>query len=276
LSVAIRLPKEAQASFVDRPQDYIQFMAHTNDRLRNAILTLGGTVDFAEDGRLLGYWNAPEEQKDHIERACTCALQMIDDMSILTQNLQSAAFAKMARVIDESPNSAFEQGCVEIGLASDVAYCGPVGKATRNRYSVIGPVVRFVGQLRRRSILYGPAIICDETVFKALRHQYALLDLDILRVEDEDQLRPIYGLVGNPFLKASKPFRELADLQRDFVNNWRDGQLDEAGKCLEQLKQMPGKHAAYIELMEKRLIRAKKSGKTGDAQKMLLAETVQL
>ena len=276
LSVNIRLPKEALATFAAKPQDYIHFLSHTNDRMRKAILAHGGTVDFAEDGRLLGYWNVPEEQDNHIERAATCALQMIDNMSLLTQDLQSAAFARTARIIEDSPAAAFEQGSIEIGIASDVAYCGPVGKGARNRYSVIGSVVRFAGQLRRRSPSYGPAIICDEAVFKALRHQYAMLDLDILRVEDEGQVRPIYGLVGNPFFKASKPFRELSDVQRDFVHAWRDGELDKAEKALSTLKSQQGKHEAYVSLMESRLEKAKLATAGKDGKKMLMAEVVSL
>ncbi|WP_306250575.1 adenylate/guanylate cyclase domain-containing protein [Parvularcula sp. IMCC14364] len=267
LSASIRLPDDMIADFVDKPDEYIQFRAKTNDKLRQTILKLGGTVDYGEDGRLLGYWNVPELAPNHIERACSCALQMIEDMNALARDLQSSqASFPLARIADEDKGSAFEQGHLEIGISSDVCFSGPVGRGARNRYAVIGPSVTLAGTLRERSRLYGPAIVCDETVFTALRHHFAFLDLDTLRINDNPQPRQIYGLVGNPFLKASKTFRRMADTQRGLVNAWRDGNIAEGKAFLNQLEEVPGTHQAFLSLYEQRLHTAELEQKDSDGK----------
>ena len=259
LSCAVRLPERAMAQFVDRPNDFIHFVAQSNDKLRRTILDHGGTVDHGEDGRLLGYWNVPEENSHHIERACACALEMIDAMVALSQDVEMSMLASGTRAKVAQEESAFEQGFIEIGITSDVCYAGPVGKGTRNRYSVVGAPVALAGHLRSRSRLYGPAIICDETVYMAMRHHYAFLDLDILRINDDPQISPIYGLVGNPFLKASRAFRELAETQRALIIAWRSGEFDAANAYLAQLKDIPGTNQYYVEMFEKRIAEAKEN-----------------
>lgn len=253
LSCTVRLPEHMEADFINAPDAYIKFRAQTNDKLRQSILSLGGTVDYGEDGRLLGYWNVPEENKAHIERACSCALQMIEDMNTLAQDLQTAQSVRSTRFLEEEKASAFEQGHLEIGISSDVCFSGPVGRAPRNRYAVVGQAVAMASALRNRSRIYGPAIICDETVYTALRHHFAFLDLDTLQVNDEPQPRPIYGLVGNPFLKASKAFRTMADTQRALVNAWREGNFKEAEAYRQQLEKLPGTHDAYLSLYKERI-----------------------
>ncbi|GEM_PF-1257933 len=263
LSCGVRLPRQAMAQFVDRSDEFIHFIAQSNDKLRRTILDHGGTVDHGEDGRLLGYWNVPEENAHHVEQACACALDMIDDMVTLSQDVEMSVLARGSKAAVAQQETAFEQGYIEIGLASDICYSGPVGRGTRNRYSVIGDAVALASHLRSRSRQYGPAIICDETVFMGMRHHYAFLDLDTLRINDSQQITPIYGLVGNPFLKASRGFRDLADRQRALIIAWRSGEFDVASAHLEQLKDIPGINKFFIEMYEQRIAEAKQNQKLG-------------
>ncbi|NHK27826.1 CHASE2 domain-containing protein [Parvularcula flava] len=262
LSCNVRLPDAIRAEFLKDPAAYMAFKAQTNDRLRQTILNLGGTVDYGEDGRLLGYWNVPEEEADHIEDACSCALQMIEDINQLAEDTELAQSVRPARLLGKEIPSPFGQGRLEVGISSDVCFSGPVGRGNRNRYSVIGPAVAFANLLRNRSRLYGPAIICDETVFTALRHHFAFLDLDVLKVNDDTTPRPVYGLVGNPFLKASKAFRNMSDTQRALVVSWREGSIAAAEAYLKQLEELPGTHEAYVGLFRERIEHARKEGAT--------------
>ncbi|WOI54125.1 CHASE2 domain-containing protein [Parvularcula sp. LCG005] len=257
LSCALRLPQAVVRRFEGRPDDFIRFTASANDALRRTILAHGGTVDFGEDGRLLGYWNVPDEISGPIEKACACALKMIDDVNTLSENVQTAAFAGEAA---GSVDDGFAEGSLEIGLASAESFAGPVGRGNRNRYSVIGESVRLASALRQRAGQYGPAIIADDVVFDALRHHYAFLDLDIVKTGPEAPVRTVYGLVGNPFLKASKAFRQLADTQRELVLSWRNGDLAATTVQLQRLRGIPGVPDAYIQLFDDRLTAARTDG----------------
>ncbi|RFB06074.1 adenylate/guanylate cyclase domain-containing protein [Parvularcula marina] len=270
LSSRLRIPEETAEKFKSRPDDFIRFTAAANDALRRTILAHQGTVDFGEDGRLLAYWNVPEAIDHPVEKACACALRMIDDINSLSEDLQTAALAPVRnRGLDEG----FADTSIEIGLASSTCFAGPVGRGNRNRYAVIGDAVGLASSLRRRATQYGPTIITDDVIFDALRHHYAFLDLDVLRLSTEEQPRTVYGLVGNPFLKASKSFRQLADIQRELVMNWRTGDLAKATLQLQRLRAIPGVPDVYVDLFEARLAKAR--GMDEDDQSTLV-ETITL
>ena len=153
---------------------------------------------------------------------------------------------------------------VEIGIASGPCFAGPAGVGARNRYTAIGETVSLATRLRARSTLYGPAIITDDAVFDALRHHYAFLDLDVVRLEGSAQSRAVYGLVGNPFLKASKAFRQLADTQRELLLSWRSGDLAAATLQLQRLRALPGVPDPYVALFEARILAARAAQERGE------------
>lgn len=255
LSCGLKLPPAMMDRFDGRPDDFVRFLATANDALRRTILAHEGTVDYGEDGRLLGYWNVPEVNPTPIEKACACALKMIDDVNAMSEKIQTSAYAE--HVTDATVDIGFADSSIEIGLASAICFAGPVGLEPRNRYSVIGDAVRLASALRQRARRYGPAIITDDVVFDALRHHYAFLDLDVIRTRDDEPMRVIYGLVGNPFLKASKSFRQLSDIQRELVLAWRQGDLAATTLQLQRLRGVPGIPDSYIEEFETRLQRAR-------------------
>ncbi|MEE4210069.1 MAG: adenylate/guanylate cyclase domain-containing protein [Parvularcula sp.] len=251
LSCAFKLPEDVASGLADAPRDYVLFCASANDRLRRTILEHEGTVDFAEDGRLLGYWNVPIADAEHIERACACALKMLDDVSVMSQQIAQSgksdirSFAELA------------DGRIEIGIASGPCFAGPVGLGGRNRYAALGPAVTMASRLRARSPLYGPAIVTDARVFEKLRGHYAFLDLDYVRRDRGADPEMIYGLVGNPFLKASKGFRTLADAQRMLLGAWREQDLTAATRALQKFRGIPGVPQPYVELFEARIMQAR-------------------
>lgn len=258
LSCGLNMPQSVSKRFEGRPDDFVRFMASANDTFRRTILAHGGTVDYGEDGRLLGYWNVPEEVANPIEKACACALKLIDDVNALSDNMQTASF--LGSLPDDTQDEGFSDSSLEIGLASASCFAGPVGRGARNRYAVIGEAVKLASTLRQRAHIYGPAIITDDVVFDALRHHYAFLDLDVIRLGEEAPIRTVYGLVGNPFLKASKAFRQLADVQRELVLSWRTKDLSATTIQLQRLRGIPGVTDAYVALYDRRLSESRAMG----------------
>lgn len=250
LSCGLQLPPTLEAAYKDRPADYISLTGAFMDALRNTVLNSGGTVDYAEDGRLLGYWNVPEKIGAPIERACGCGLKMIEELNRLAENMQSANVSGIGA-------GGFADTKLEVGIAHGECFAGALGHGNRKRYAVIGAAVDLASRLRSKAHLYGPAVITDARVFDALRHQYAFLDLDVLPAETGDNGEMVYGLSGNSFLKASKAFRSLADIQRELVLAWRNGDLNAATIQLQHLRAIPGVPDSFIELYEKRITEAR-------------------
>lgn len=249
LSCAFRLPPHLIKAFEKDPKDYVLFQASANDRLRRTILEHDGTVDYGEDGRLLGYWNVPLGEPKHIELACACALKMLDDVSAMSQQVSASGH--------HLGKEDLADGRIEIGIATGPAFAGPVGLGGRNRYAALGQPVSFAGRLRARSETYGPAILTDARVHEQLRHHYAFLDLDFVRKDTTGQPEMIYGLVGNPFLKASKSFRDLAEVQRELLSSWKARDLTAATRALQKLRGIPGVPQPYVELFEQRIMNAR-------------------
>lgn len=267
LSCGLRLPPRILERFENRPDDFIRFTAAANDSLRRTILAHDGTVDYGEDGRLLGYWNVPEQRKHSVEKACACALKMLDGMNALSEDLETAAYA--GGTVSGRLDPGFAEASVEIGLAVSPCFAGPVGRGNRNRYAVIGEAVKIAAALRQRASRYGPAIITDDVIFDALRHHYAFLDLDVVRLTPDDAPRTVYGLVGNPFLKASKSFRQLADIQRDLVLSWRSGDIAQTTVQLQRLRGMPGVPDVYVEMFDERIKLARGATDTADTARAI-------
>ncbi|MEM1379701.1 MAG: CHASE2 domain-containing protein [Pseudomonadota bacterium] len=255
LSCALQLPSGLVEQFTDDPEAFMQFKAAANDRLRRTILDHEGTVDYGEDGRLLGYWNVPLDAPKHVEQACSCALKMLDDVSAISEQVAESHHISSV----DSAAGELSDGRIEIGISTGQCFAGPVGLGGRNRYAALGMPVRFAGRLRSRSELYGPAILTDAKVYDTLRHHYAFLDLDIVRRTAESDAEVIYGLVGNPFLKASKTFRDLADVQRSLLEAWREQDLATATRQLQKLRGIPGVPQPYVELFETRIMNARLS-----------------
>ncbi|MEM9837566.1 MAG: adenylate/guanylate cyclase domain-containing protein [Pseudomonadota bacterium] len=252
LSCALNLPEALVERFKNDPEAFMEFRASANDRLRRTILDHEGTVDYGEDGRLLAYWNVPLDEPKHVEQACSCALKMLDDVSAMSQQVSEGHHLSSGAAVGELADAR-----VEIGIATGPCFAGPVGMGGRNRYAALGMPVRFAGRLRGRSELYGPAILTDARVFDTLRHHYAFLDLDIVRRTAESDPEVIYGLVGNPFLKASKTFRDLAEVQKSLLDAWREHDLSTATRQLQKLRGIPGVPQPYVELFEKRIMAAR-------------------
>ncbi len=259
LSCAFQLPPALIQRFAERPRDFMLFRASANDRLRRTILEHEGTVDYGEDGRLLGYWNVPLEAENHIELACSCALKMLDDVSSMSQQVSESHHVSRGGALEE-----LADGRIEIGISTGPCFAGPAGLGGRNRYAALGSPVGFSGRLRARSSLYGPAIVTDAAVYEQLRHHYAFLDLDVVKRHEEAAMEGVYGLVGNPFLKASKSFRQLAETQRDLLMAWRNSDLKGAMRHLQALRGIPGVPQSYIDLFEKRILAARVASSRSD------------
>ncbi|MHA7873668.1 MAG: hypothetical protein ACX939_15065, partial [Hyphococcus sp.] len=106
---------------------------------------------------------------------------------------------------------------------------------------------------RSQSEVYGPAMICDESVYRNTHHHFAFLELDKLRMRGAERPFSIYALIGNPFIKSSKGFRALDDSHRQLLAAYRAGDLTAARQMLEKVKQSPGAKIALFDIYEERL-----------------------
>lgn len=241
LACELSLADDDIARLAETPNEVTNLVALGCVHLKKAIIEAGGAADQAEGGRVLAYFNAPLENADHIRDGCSAALRLIESMD------------KINAEIENSPRLKGVQLHLAIGIATGECYVGPMGHGRNNRYSAIGKPVQLASFLSRQAMVYGPAIIVDETVSKKTNHHFAFLELDRLREVRSDKPFSIFALVGNPFIKSSKAFRALEEAHRQMLTAYREGDWLSARANLAKAKQSPGAKIALFDLYESRI-----------------------
>jgi len=123
--------------------------------LTQAFLAEGGTIDKFIGDSVMVFWNAPDLQHDHVERACRAALA--------------------AKAASETLNAQFEaEGlrpfAVRIGIHFGDAVVGNVGSAERVNYTVFGNSVNLAARLEGLNKEYGTTILVSEAVRNRVEH----------------------------------------------------------------------------------------------------------
>lgn len=248
LACELRLADEDLRTMENLPDDVTKLIASASVDLRQTIIDTGGAADQAEGGRVFAYYNAPMDMADHVQAGCAAALRLIESMDKINADLDNASRTRGLQMH------------LAIGIASGTCFVGPMGHGRHNRYSAIGPAVDRAAFLRGQSEHYGPAMICDEAVHKETHHHFAYLELDKIRTRNAERPFSIHALIGNPFIKSSKGFRDLDETHRQFLIAYRAGDLARAKELLAKAKQSPGAKIALFDIYEERLTKFAERG----------------
>lgn len=241
LACELRFADEDLRTMENLPDDITKLLAAASLDLKQTVIDAGGAVDQAEGGRVFAYFNAPLETADHIQAGCAAALRLIESMDKINADLDASSRTRGLQIH------------LAIGVATGPCFVGPMGHGRNNRYSAIGPAVDRAAFLRSQSEFYGPAMICDEQVYRETHHHFAFLELDKLKIRGEKRPVSIYALIGNPFIKSSKAFRALDDAHRALLSAYRAGDMAAARASLEKAKASPGAKIALFDIYEERI-----------------------
>ncbi len=252
LACELRFTDEDLHGMENLPDDITKLMASASLDLRATIIDTGGAADQADGGRLYAYYNAPTELADHLQTACAAALRLIESMDKINTDLEASSVTRGMQLH------------LAIGIATGVCFAGPMGHGRNNRYSAIGSAVDRATLLRNQSEYYGPAMICDEQVYRQTHHQFAYLELDKLRTRHADRPFSIYALIGNPFIKSSKGFRDLDETHRKMLTAYRSGNADAARVMLDKTKKSPGAKIALFDIYDERIKKLSECGAPAD------------
>lgn len=252
LACELRLLDEDLRQMETLPDDVTKMLAAATTELRSTILDTGGASDQAEGGRIFAYYGAPLDKADHVQAACAAALRLVESLDRINEDLEGSSRTRGLQMH------------LAIGAATGTCFVGPMGHGRNNRYSAIGPAIDRAALLRNQSEYYGPAMICDESVYRDTHHHFAYLELDKVEVRDDKRPFSIYALIGNPFIKSSKGFRALDDSYREFLTAYRSGDVVTARTHLDKAKQSPGARISLFDIYEDRLAVLEQTGVPGE------------
>ena len=149
--------------------------------LTEAFLAEGGTIDKFIGDAVMVFWNAPNPQPDHVERACRAALA--------------------ARSACEKLNSQFEAEGVKpfftrFGIHVGEAIVGNLGSTERMNYTALGNTVNLAARLEGLNKQFGTVILVSEGVYRRARHCFQFRAFESVIAKGMTKETRIFELVG--------------------------------------------------------------------------------
>jgi adenylate cyclase len=149
--------------------------------LTEAFLAEGGTVDKFIGDAVMVFWNAPNPQPDHIERACRAVLS--------------------GRMACEKLNAQFEaEGLTpfftRFGIHVGEAVVGNLGSMERMNYTALGNTVNLAARLEDLNKQFGTAILVSEGVYLRVQHCFQFRPLESVIAKGMTKGTRIFELVG--------------------------------------------------------------------------------
>ena len=141
-----------------------------------AMLLNDATVDKYIGDAVMAFFNAPDDQPDHVMRAVRSAIQMRDDIYALHEVMEPQ-YRLMFRI------------AVHLGEA----VVGLVGTQDRLDYTIIGDTVNTAKRLQENGI--PGKVILSEAVYARVKDQVIVKELGALQVKGRTQPIPVYELV---------------------------------------------------------------------------------
>lgn len=180
------------------PKALIRFLIGFLTPMCDILLMHRATLDKFIGDAIVAFWNAPLDDPDQYRNAARASLEM------------QARLAAMNADPAMRPADVTWPDDVRIGIGLNAGLCcvGNMGSEQRLSYSLIGDTVNLASRLEGLTKLYGAGI----AIGSALAHHlpdFALLELDRVRVVGRDAPETLFALIGDEGVANERRFRDL-------------------------------------------------------------------
>jgi adenylate cyclase len=202
-TISERLDAQSLARLMNR---YLTLMSDT-------ILERGGFIDKYIGDAIMCFWNAPLDDAEHARHSCEAALAMLERLATLNRELQSEGQVPPLRI--------------GIGMTTGSCSVGNMGSAQRFGYTAMGDDVNLASRLEGQSKAYHVTIVVAEST--AVRvPDFALLELDLLRVTGKTEPVRIFTVLGGANVRRSADFERLESVHAAFLDEYRSRRWPDA------------------------------------------------
>ena len=160
-----------------KPEALFQILNSYLSAAATAVLEEEGTLDKFMGDAVMAFWNAPDEQPDHVLRAARAALAM------------DAAIRKVRSEVTQSYQLFFS-----IGISTGEAMVGNVGTPDLFNYTVIGDIVNYASRLE--SIAAPGQILLSQESYAAIADHVIAKELPPVQVKGKSAPAVVYELQG--------------------------------------------------------------------------------
>ena len=233
--------------FRDDPEALTQLMNQFLTILSNAIMDHKGTIDKFMGDAVMAFWNAPLDHNDHVRSACRAALRMIADIEVFNLNRMSGTlspetkksanknFKKSEEVIDNAPK--VHRLNVGIGINTGQCVVGNMGSDTRFDYTALGDPVNVASRLEGQSRYYGAPIILGQSTARVVKDEFALIELDMIRVVGKEVPENIFALIGDEKMRKHPVYAQATSHNSMMLKAYRARDWNSVERELPRLRQ---------------------------------------
>ena len=234
--------------FRDDPEALTLLMNQFLTILSNAIMDHKGTIDKFMGDAVMAFWNAPLDNDDHVRSACRAALRMIADVETFNLNRMSGEIeeipSKPKRGRDKKqqapapakPPRKVHRLNVGIGINTGQCVVGNMGSDTRFDYTALGDPVNVASRLEGQSRYYGAPIILGQTTAMEVIEEFALMELDMIRVVGKDVPENIFALLGDEKMRRSTEHQTAFAHNSEMLAAYRSRDWDTVERLLPVLR----------------------------------------
>ncbi len=129
----------------------------------------------------MAFWNAPNPQADHCERACRAALQAKAANDVVNQQFEA-----------EGLPSFFTRFGIHVGEA----VVGNLGSSERMNYTALGNVVNLAARLEGLNKQYDTQILVSESVYTRVKQSFHCRFVDTVVAKGMAAETKVYELLG--------------------------------------------------------------------------------
>jgi adenylate cyclase len=212
-------------SYKNDPQGLTTLMNRFLTPLTNVILARKGTIDKYMGDAIMAFWNAPLDDEEHQLNACEAAVDMLERIDVLNKQRELEA---------KERGQAFIPLKVGVGLNTGVCVVGNMGSDLRFDYSVLGDSVNLASRLEGQSKEYGFPIIVGSRTALAVKHKFAILELDFIMVKGKKEPEVVYAIAGREDVARSGRFQQSRNLTIEMLACYRsrdwEGALEAIGR----------------------------------------------
>jgi adenylate cyclase len=175
-------------------------MHHFLTPVTNAISARNGTIDKYMGDAVMAFWNAPLDVAAQESNACHAALDMLARVDALNQEREREAAAA---------NVSFLPIRMGIGINTGRCTVGNMGSDLRFQYTVMGDTVNVASRLEGQTKTYDVSNLIGSRTAAAVTDEFALLEIDIIRVKGKAEPEVISTILGRADVKENAAFKAL-------------------------------------------------------------------
>ncbi|HEY1384914.1 MAG TPA: adenylate/guanylate cyclase domain-containing protein [Dongiaceae bacterium] len=226
------------------PQALTQLMNSFLTPMTRVIQDREGFIDKYIGDCIMAFWNAPIDVQSHEQKAILAAFDMRAELQRVNAMLKESAEK------NDWPEVELKIG---VGLNSGICCVGNMGSEQRLEYSVLGDTVNIASRLESLSPSYGvDLIIGEETASSAA--EFALLELDRVRVKGRVLPIRIYTGLGGPTVADTPEFQNLKDVHDRLLSHYRTKDWDQAEVALAECRALAGERmGGFYDLYARRI-----------------------